>query len=44
MISKTMLDRLGWEIEAPTSQTIVIGDRYVATPLGKIYDLPVQFG
>src|SRR6201985_1103138 len=44
IISKVMLERLGWEIEEVTSMTIVVADRHIAIPLGKIHELPIRFG
>ena len=43
-ISKTFLDEIGWEIDGPTKQTLIVADGYAAVPLGKVYDLPIRFG
>src|SRR6201985_2789619 len=44
IISKVMLERLGWEIEEATSMTIIVADGHIATPLGKVHELPIRFG
>jgi dUTP pyrophosphatase len=44
IITKTLLDRLGWKIDAPTRMTIIVADGIEATPIGKVKDIPVRFG
>ena len=44
IVSKAFLDLIGWEIELPTKQTLIIADRYTAVPLGRVRDLPIKFG
>ena len=44
LISKAFLDKIGWHIEKPTKQIIVVADGHSAVPLGRVSDLPVQFG
>src|SRR5947208_11733719 len=44
LISKTMLDRLGWSIEEPTTMKMIVADGTKAVPLGKVRDVPVRFG
>src|SRR5665213_2285530 len=42
--SKAALDRLGWVIEASTNQTMSVADGRTTVPLGKVFELPIQFG
>ena len=44
LISKNLLDRLGWQIEKPTKMTFVTADGTTSVPLGKVEDVPVRFG
>src|SRR3954462_8251562 len=44
MISEYLLKKIGWTVEAATRQTIVVADGHVSRPLGRIFELPVQFG
>lgn len=44
LLSKPMLDRLEWEIEASTKLTITVADGHEAVPLGRVFSVPVKFG
>ena len=44
IMSKALLDRLGWGIEEATKMTFVVADGATATPLGKVRQVPVRFG
>ena len=44
IIAKHFLDRLGWEIDAPATTTLVIANGKRSVPLGEMKDVPVQFG
>ena len=44
LISKPMLERLGWSIEEPTKMRMIVADGTKAIPLGKVKDVPVRFG
>jgi hypothetical protein len=39
-----MLDRLGWHIEEVTRRTMSVADGREVVPLGRIRELPIQFG
>src|SRR5579864_2483373 len=43
IMSKHLLDRLGWHINKRTNQTFITADGTTAVPLGKVTDVPVQF-
>ncbi len=44
IISKIFLDLIGWQIDSPTKQTLIVANRYAAVPLGRVHDLPICFG
>ena len=44
IISKPLVDRLGWSIEEPTRMAFTTANGETATPLGKIRDIPIRFG
>ena len=44
VISKYLLDKLGWPIEKPTRQQMTVADGRSSTPLGRVFQLPIQFG
>src|SRR4051812_31541146 len=44
MIIEYLLKRIGWTVEAATRQTMVVADGHVSRPLGRVFELPVQFG
>src|SRR3954466_5851655 len=44
IISKNLLDKIGWHIEKPTKQRMAVADGRSSVPLGRIFDLPIQFG
>ena len=44
IITKHVLDRMGWEIDHPARSTIVIADGKKSTPLGEVVDVPVSVG
>ena len=44
IITKHILDRMGWEIDQPARSTIVIADGKKSTPLGEVIDVPVTVG
>ena len=44
IISKTLLDRIGWGIEEAANQKISVAVGPDHLPLGMIFDLPIQFG
>src|SRR5437588_2218103 len=44
IVSKPMMDRLGWEIEAATKRRFIVVDGHKAVPLGRIFNVPIKFG
>ena len=44
IITKHVLDRLGWEIEQPARTTLVIADGKRSVPLGEVWEVPITFG
>src|SRR5438270_12658193 len=44
IITQTILDRIGWKIDGPMRQTLIIADGHIVVPIGKVRDLPIQFG
>jgi hypothetical protein len=44
IVSKPMMDRLGWEIEAETKRRFIVADGHKAVPLGRIFNVPIKFG
>ena len=44
IISEMTLKDIGWHIEAPTRQTMIVADGHKSRPLGRVFELPIQFG
>ena len=44
IITKYILDCLGWDIEEPVRTVLVIADRSKSTPLGEVREVPITFG
>jgi deoxyuridine 5'-triphosphate nucleotidohydrolase len=44
IVSKPMVDRLEWEIEAATKRKFIVADGHKAVPLGRIFNVPIKFG
>ena len=39
IVSKNLLNRLGWGIDRPTKKTIIVADGVEATPLGEVCEI-----
>ena len=44
LITKWLLDQLGWDIDEPATRSIVITNGQRSVPLGEVREVPVQFG
>ena len=44
ILSEATMKELGWRIEAPTRQTMIVADGHRSRPLGRVFELPIQFG
>src|SRR5437588_2049253 len=44
ILSEATMKELGWRIEAPIRQMMIVTDGHCSRPLGRVFELPIQFG
>ena len=43
ILSEVTIKELRWCIEAPTRQMMIVADGHRSRPLGRVFELPIQF-
>ena len=43
ILSEATMKELRWHIEVPIRQTMIVADGHRSRPLGRVFELPIQF-